>query len=54
MMFYQIFFSPQVKRSVIISNNHGIFELSHKLQNKNFRRWGGQSAHTRKKKDLGL
>ena len=24
---YQIFFSPQVKRSVIISNKHAIYEL---------------------------
>ena len=30
---YQIFFSPQVKRSVIISNKHGIKELAHDLQN---------------------
>ena len=26
-MFYQILFSPQVKRSAIISNKHGIYEL---------------------------
>ena len=32
-MFEQIFFSPQIKRSVIISNKHGIYELSHKLLN---------------------
>ena len=32
-MFYQIFFSPQLKRSAIISNKYGIFELPHKLQN---------------------
>ena len=30
-MFYQIFRSPQVKRSVIISNKNGISELPHKL-----------------------
>ena len=29
----QIFLSPQVKRSVIISNKHGICELSHDLLN---------------------
>ena len=28
LILYQIFFSPQVKRSVIISNRHGIYELS--------------------------
>ena len=27
LILYQIFFSPQVKRSVIISNKHGIYEL---------------------------
>ena len=32
-MFYQIFFSPQVKRSPIISNKHGIYELPHELKN---------------------
>ena len=26
---YQILFSPQVKRSVIISNKHGIYQLPH-------------------------
>ena len=26
---YQIFFSPQAKRSVIISNQHRIYELPH-------------------------
>ena len=29
----QIFFSLQVKRSVIISNKHGIYELHHELPN---------------------
>ena len=33
LMFYQIFFSPQVKRSTIISNKHGINELLHDLPN---------------------
>ena len=32
-MFYQIFLSPQVKRSVIINNKHGIYELPHELSN---------------------
>ena len=32
-MFDQHFLSPQVKRSVIISNKYGIYELPHKLQN---------------------
>ena len=29
-MFYQIFFSRQVKQRVIITYKHGIYELSHK------------------------
>ena len=29
----QIFFLSQVKRSVIISNKHGIYELSHQFPN---------------------
>ena len=33
LMFDQIFLLPQVKRSVIISNKHGIYELPHKLPN---------------------
>ena len=33
MMLYQIFFSPQVKRNMIISNKHGIYELPHELTN---------------------
>ena len=32
-MFYQIFFSPQVKRSAIISDKHGIYELPNELPN---------------------
>ena len=32
-MFYQNVFSPQVKRIVIISNKHGIYELPHELPN---------------------
>ena len=30
-MFYQIFFSPQVERSAIISNKRGIYELPNDL-----------------------
>ena len=30
-MFRQIFPSPQVKRVVIISNKHGIYQLPHEL-----------------------
>ena len=33
LMFYQIFFSPQVKQSMIISYKHGIYKLPHKLLN---------------------
>ena len=33
LLFYQIFFSPQVKWSVIISNKHSIHELPHELPN---------------------
>ena len=32
-MFHQILLSPQLKRSSIISNKHGIYELSHELSN---------------------
>ena len=33
-MFYQIFFSPQVKRgAIIITYKHGIYELPHQLPN---------------------
>ena len=32
-MLYQIFFSPQVKRWVIVTYKHGIFELPHKMWN---------------------
>ena len=33
LIFGQIFFSPQVKRSVIISNKHGTYELPNDLGN---------------------
>ena len=32
-MFYQILLSPRVERGAVISNKHGIYELSHKLPN---------------------
>ena len=32
-MFYQTFFSPQLKRCAIITYKHGIYELSHELPN---------------------
>ena len=32
-MLYQTFLSPQVKRSGVISNKHGIYELPNKLPN---------------------
>ena len=32
LMFYQIFLSPQLKRIVIISNKHGIYELPNDLR----------------------
>ena len=31
-MFYQVFFSPQVKRCAIITYKHGIYELPHELR----------------------
>ena len=33
LMFYQIFFSPQVKRCAIITYKHGIYELPHEFPN---------------------
>ena len=33
LILYQIFLSPQVKRIEIISNKHGIYELSYELTN---------------------
>ena len=33
LVFHQIFLSPQVKRSAIISNKRGIYELPHELPN---------------------
>ena len=31
LMFYQVFFSPQVKRCAIITYKHGIYELPNEL-----------------------
>ena len=33
LILYEIFFSPQVKQSVIIINKHDIYELPHELPN---------------------
>ena len=33
LMFYQFFFSPQVKRFMIITYKHGVYELPHKMLN---------------------
>ena len=33
LMFWQIFFSPQVKWSAVVSNKHAIYELPHELRN---------------------
>ena len=33
LILYEIFFSPQVKQSVIINNKHGIYELPYELLN---------------------
>ena len=32
-MLYQIFLSPQVKRSAIINNKQGVYQLPHELSN---------------------
>ena len=58
-MFDENLSSPQVKRILIISNNHGIYELPHELTNdlkltklitpRHFRRWGGQLPTQEKK-----
>ena len=62
-MLNENFFSPQVKRSAIISNKHDTFELSKKLKNnlsltiftpRHFRRWEGKCPHKKKKKSLTI
>ena len=53
LMFYQIFLSPQVKRSAIISNKQGVHELPNDLITpRHFHRWAALRTHTRKKEDL--
>ena len=32
-MFHQIFFSPQVKRCVVITYKHGTYEFPHEMPN---------------------
>ena len=39
LMLYQVFFSPQVKRIVIICNKHGIYELLQELPNLGHNLW---------------
>ena len=67
-MFYQIFFSPQVKRWTIITYKNGLYELPHEMLNdfsfkildsdlnvpRHFHRWVALCPHKkkRKKKDL--
>ena len=45
LILYQLFFSPQAKRSIIISNKYGIYELSHELP----KDWAGSCPHKKKK-----
>ena len=33
LILYQIFFSPQTRRNLIISNKHGMYELTRELSN---------------------
>ena len=44
-MFEKIFFSPQVKRSIFISNKHGMYELLHVLSNDSRLKIQGQGVH---------
>ena len=46
-MFYQIFYSPQVKRCAIITYKHGIYEVASRVAER-------LSAHTRIKKKKKL
>ena len=54
-MFYQIFYSPQVKRCAIITYKHGIYEVASRVAErlKTFVD-GGLSAYTRIKKKKKL
>ena len=56
LIFYQIFFSPQLKRRAIITYKHGICQVPYKLPNeslcqRDFRRWAS-FAPTQEKKNL--
>ena len=44
-MFDKILFSPQVKRSIFISNKHGMYELLHVLSNDSRLKIQGQGVH---------
>ena len=44
-MFEKIFFSPQVKRSIFISNKHGMYDLLHVLSNDLRLKIQGQGVH---------
>ena len=52
LMFYEVFFSPQVKQSVIITNKHGISELPHELANNLRHRILGKYEKTRKSQNF--
>ena len=56
-MFYQVFFSPQVKRCTITIYQNSIYNLLHQLSNnirlttpRHFRRRGGKCPHKKKKR----
>ena len=52
LMFYQFFLSPQVKRSVIISNKHGVHELPHELPDNLKLRISGNKENLGKSQNL--
>ena len=59
-MLDKIFVSPQVKRIVIITNKHGIYEMPDELPNDlklrtlgTFADGGAQCPHKKKNKNLG-
>ena len=51
-MLYQIFLSPQVKWSAIISNKQGVYEFPHKLLNDARLRILGNKEKSRKSQNL--
>ena len=51
-MSYQIFHSPQVKRSTIISNKQAVYELRHKLPNDSRLRISENKNKSRKYQNL--